>query len=101
LAALAALAGWTLAVAGFGFVAFFFEVFLVAIEVFPRGRILYNNSNHSQQFRRPAPGDPIYSNNFSLVAHISGVVTVESQWAAYKRDDPSADRNELSRIFAE
>jgi len=30
-----------------------------------------------------------------------GLVTVESQWAAYKRKHPSAEPNELSRIFAE
>ena len=29
-----------------------------------------------------------------------GIVTVESPWAAYKRKHPSADRNQLSRIFA-
>jgi REP-associated tyrosine transposase len=28
------------------------------------------------------------------------IVTVESPWAAYKRKHPSADRNQLSRIFA-
>ena len=29
-----------------------------------------------------------------------GIVTVESPWAVYKRKHPSADRNQLSRIFA-
>jgi REP-associated tyrosine transposase len=29
-----------------------------------------------------------------------GIVAVESPWAAYKRKHPSADRNQLSRIFA-
>ena len=29
-----------------------------------------------------------------------GVVAVESPWAAYKRAHPSADRNQLSGIFA-
>jgi putative transposase len=29
-----------------------------------------------------------------------GIVAVESPWAAYKRNHPSADRNQLSRIFA-
>jgi putative transposase len=29
-----------------------------------------------------------------------GTVAVESPWAAYKRNHPSADRNQLSRIFA-
>ena len=29
-----------------------------------------------------------------------GIVAVESPWPAYKRKHPSADRNQLSRIFA-
>ncbi len=29
-----------------------------------------------------------------------GIVAVESTWAAYKRKHPSADRNQLPRIFA-
>lgn len=29
-----------------------------------------------------------------------GIVSVESPWGAYKRKHPSADRNQLSRIFA-
>jgi putative transposase len=30
----------------------------------------------------------------------SGIVTIESPWVAYKRKHPSADRNQLARIFA-
>jgi len=30
-----------------------------------------------------------------------GIVAVESPWAAYKRDHPSADRNQLTRILAQ
>jgi putative transposase len=41
-----------------------------------------------------------WSSYRSYALHEQGPVTVETPWAAYKRNHPSADPNQLSRIFA-
>jgi putative transposase len=46
------------------------------------------------------PEDWLWSSYRSYALHERGVVAVETPWAAYKRDHPSADPNELSQIFA-
>jgi putative transposase len=45
------------------------------------------------------PEDWLWSSYRHYALDEPGIVTVESPWAAYKRNHPSADRNQLSRIF--
>jgi putative transposase len=46
------------------------------------------------------PEDWPWSSYRHYAFYENGVVTVESQWAAYKRNHPAADPDQLSRIFA-
>ena len=46
------------------------------------------------------PEDWLWSSYRSYALHEPGPVAVESPWAAYKRNHPSADPNNLSLVFA-
>ena len=59
---------------------------------------------HRNPVRRGLVGnreDWLWSSYLCYAFNEQGVVTVESQWAAYKREHPSANPNQLSRILAE
>jgi putative transposase len=74
-----------------------FNVFSTAKRI---EKLKYIHRNPVKRGLVEKPEDWPWSSYRSYSLHEQGLVAVETPWAAYKRKHPSADPNDLSRIFA-